>query len=163
GPDLRPRSPGPGARPAGPGPPQPARRARRARRAGAGRLRAGARGGRACLLPRDAAPPAAEGASAWGRDLRRLRPPPDRGRAGAPAARGRPSGHARRRRHLQARRRAGPGRCRARSRVMLPDGVERDYSLARLTTVRTGGTADLFARPDDERKLAELLGWAASE
>jgi UDP-N-acetylenolpyruvoylglucosamine reductase len=46
---------------------------------------------------------------------------------------------------------------------MLPDGVERDYSLARLTTVRTGGTADLFARPDDERKLAELLGWAASE
>jgi UDP-N-acetylenolpyruvoylglucosamine reductase len=46
---------------------------------------------------------------------------------------------------------------------MLPDGVERDYSLARLTTVRTGGTADLFARPDDERKLVELLGWAASE
>jgi UDP-N-acetylenolpyruvoylglucosamine reductase len=47
--------------------------------------------------------------------------------------------------------------------VIVPDGVERDYSLARLTTVRTGGPADLFARPDDERKLAELLGWAASE
>ncbi len=46
---------------------------------------------------------------------------------------------------------------------MLPDGVERDYPLARLTTVRTGGTAELFARPDEERKLAELLGWAASE
>ena len=47
--------------------------------------------------------------------------------------------------------------------MMLPDGVERDYPLARLTTVRTGGTAELFARPDEERKLAELLGWAASE
>ena len=47
--------------------------------------------------------------------------------------------------------------------MMLPDGVERDYPLARLTTVRTGGTAELFARPDEERKLAALLGWAASE
>jgi UDP-N-acetylenolpyruvoylglucosamine reductase len=47
--------------------------------------------------------------------------------------------------------------------MMLPDGVVRDYPLARLTTVRTGGTAELFARPDEERKLAELLGWAASE
>jgi UDP-N-acetylenolpyruvoylglucosamine reductase len=47
--------------------------------------------------------------------------------------------------------------------MMLPDGVERDYPLARLTTVRTGGTAELFARPDEERKLAKLLGWAASE
>src|SRR2546428_4355223 len=47
--------------------------------------------------------------------------------------------------------------------MMLPDGVERNYPLARLTTVRTGGTAELFARPDEERKLAALLGWAASE
>ena len=47
--------------------------------------------------------------------------------------------------------------------MTLPDGVERDYPLARLTTVRAGGPADLFARPDDERELAELLGWAASE
>ena len=31
-----------------------------------------------------------------------------------------------------------------------PEGVERDYPLARLTTVRTGGPADWFARPDDE-------------
>ena len=35
--------------------------------------------------------------------------------------------------------------------MTLPDGVERDYPLARLTTVRAGGPADLFARPDDER------------
>jgi UDP-N-acetylenolpyruvoylglucosamine reductase len=45
----------------------------------------------------------------------------------------------------------------------IPEGVERDYPLARLTTVRAGGPADLFARPDDEQKLAELLHWAASE
>ena len=30
-----------------------------------------------------------------------------------------------------------------------PEGVERDYPLARLTTVRTGGPADFFARPGD--------------
>ena len=30
-----------------------------------------------------------------------------------------------------------------------PEGVERDYPLARLTTVRTGGAADWFARPGD--------------
>jgi UDP-N-acetylenolpyruvoylglucosamine reductase len=47
--------------------------------------------------------------------------------------------------------------------MSLPDGVERDYPLSRLTTVRAGGPADLFARPDDERKLAELLRWAESE
>jgi UDP-N-acetylenolpyruvoylglucosamine reductase len=41
--------------------------------------------------------------------------------------------------------------------------IERDYPLARLTTVRAGGPADLFGRPDDEQKLAELLRWAASE
>jgi UDP-N-acetylenolpyruvoylglucosamine reductase len=44
-----------------------------------------------------------------------------------------------------------------------PQGVETDYPLARLTTVRVGGPADLFARPNDERRLAELLRWAASE
>jgi UDP-N-acetylenolpyruvoylglucosamine reductase len=47
--------------------------------------------------------------------------------------------------------------------MMAPESVERDYPLARLTTVRAGGRADLFARPDDEQELAELLGWAASE
>ena len=28
----------------------------------------------------------------------------------------------------------------------LPPGVERDYPLARLTTIRTGGAAEFFAR-----------------
>jgi UDP-N-acetylenolpyruvoylglucosamine reductase len=41
--------------------------------------------------------------------------------------------------------------------------IERDYPLARLTTVRTGGTADWFARPTDEPALAELLAWAGGE
>jgi UDP-N-acetylmuramate dehydrogenase len=47
--------------------------------------------------------------------------------------------------------------------MRVPSGVERDYPLARLTTVRTGGPADLFARPSDEQELAGLLGWATSE
>jgi UDP-N-acetylenolpyruvoylglucosamine reductase len=47
--------------------------------------------------------------------------------------------------------------------LKVPQGVETDYPLARLTTVRVGGPADLFARPNDERRLAELLRWAASE
>jgi UDP-N-acetylenolpyruvoylglucosamine reductase len=45
----------------------------------------------------------------------------------------------------------------------VPEGVERDYPLARLTTIRTGGPADLFARPDGEAVLTELLAWAAGE
>jgi UDP-N-acetylenolpyruvoylglucosamine reductase len=40
-------------------------------------------------------------------------------------------------------------------------GVERDYPLARLTTIRTGGSADFFARPDTPERLSELLAWAA--
>src|SRR5204863_5060670 len=44
-----------------------------------------------------------------------------------------------------------------------PDGVERDYPLARLTTIRTGGPADWFARPDSSEALSELLAWAAGE
>jgi UDP-N-acetylenolpyruvoylglucosamine reductase len=44
-----------------------------------------------------------------------------------------------------------------------PPGVERDYSLARLTTVRAGGLADYFARPQSEGELVELLGWSESE
>jgi UDP-N-acetylenolpyruvoylglucosamine reductase len=47
--------------------------------------------------------------------------------------------------------------------VSVPAGVERDYSLARLTTVRAGGTAELFARPSTEAELIELLAWAAHE
>jgi UDP-N-acetylmuramate dehydrogenase len=42
-----------------------------------------------------------------------------------------------------------------------PAGVERDYPLARLTTVRTGGPADFFARPASDEELIELLLWAA--
>ncbi|MGH2924886.1 MAG: FAD-binding protein, partial [Solirubrobacterales bacterium] len=44
-----------------------------------------------------------------------------------------------------------------------PDAIERDYSLSRLTTVRAGGRAELFARPGDQAELSELLSWAAAE
>jgi len=44
-----------------------------------------------------------------------------------------------------------------------PEGVERDFPLARLTTVRTGGDADWFARPGDEEHLVEVLRWAGEE
>ena len=45
--------------------------------------------------------------------------------------------------------------------MSVPDHVERDHSLARLTTVRTGGAAEFFARPQSEPELVELLAWAA--
>lgn len=38
---------------------------------------------------------------------------------------------------------------------------EADFPLARLTTVRTGGPAQFFARAGSLRDLRELLGWAA--
>jgi UDP-N-acetylenolpyruvoylglucosamine reductase len=44
-----------------------------------------------------------------------------------------------------------------------PEGVARDYPLARLTTVRTGGPADWFARPRSEEELTRLLAWASEE
>lgn len=44
-----------------------------------------------------------------------------------------------------------------------PDGVQRDFPLARLTTVRTGGAADWFARPEDEESLVAALRWAEEE
>jgi len=47
--------------------------------------------------------------------------------------------------------------------VKRPEGVEADYPLARLTTIRVGGPADYFARPESERAIAELLAWARSE
>jgi UDP-N-acetylmuramate dehydrogenase len=47
--------------------------------------------------------------------------------------------------------------------VSPPEGVARDYALARLTTVRTGGPADWFARAGSEERLAELLAWADTE
>lgn len=43
-----------------------------------------------------------------------------------------------------------------------PDGVERDAPLARLTTIRTGGSADYFARPRSAGRVVELLAWAQS-
>jgi UDP-N-acetylmuramate dehydrogenase len=39
--------------------------------------------------------------------------------------------------------------------------VEKNFPLARLTTVRAGGDAELFARPSTEDELVELLAWAA--
>jgi UDP-N-acetylenolpyruvoylglucosamine reductase len=44
-----------------------------------------------------------------------------------------------------------------------PEGVQPDFPLARLTTVRTGGPADWFARPATEEELLALLGWAGEE
>jgi UDP-N-acetylmuramate dehydrogenase len=39
--------------------------------------------------------------------------------------------------------------------------IEQDFPLARLTTVRTGGAAEFFARAGSEEQLLELLAWAA--
>jgi UDP-N-acetylmuramate dehydrogenase len=39
--------------------------------------------------------------------------------------------------------------------------IEHGYPLTRLTTVRTGGAADHFARASSRRELGELLRWAA--
>lgn len=44
-----------------------------------------------------------------------------------------------------------------------PAGLERDFPLARLTTVRTGGAADWFARPGDSDRLTALVAWAAEQ
>src|ERR1700745_908238 len=41
-----------------------------------------------------------------------------------------------------------------------PPGVQRDYPLARLTTIRTGGPAELFGRPGSIEELERLVGWA---
>jgi UDP-N-acetylenolpyruvoylglucosamine reductase len=45
----------------------------------------------------------------------------------------------------------------------LPPGVQRNYPLARLTTIRTGGSAELFARPGTIEELERLLMWAGAE
>jgi UDP-N-acetylenolpyruvoylglucosamine reductase len=47
--------------------------------------------------------------------------------------------------------------------TVAPAGVEQDFPLARLTTVRTGGAADWFARPADEEALVAALRWAEGE
>ncbi|HVD38661.1 MAG TPA: hypothetical protein VNC15_07495, partial [Solirubrobacterales bacterium] len=44
-----------------------------------------------------------------------------------------------------------------------PQGVERDYPLSRLTTVRAGGSADFFALPSSDQEVVELLAWAERE
>jgi UDP-N-acetylenolpyruvoylglucosamine reductase len=43
----------------------------------------------------------------------------------------------------------------------LPPGVESDFPLARLTTIRTGGAGEFFARPGSVAELERLLAWAA--
>ena len=43
----------------------------------------------------------------------------------------------------------------------LPPGVQPDYPLGRLTTVRTGGHGDFFARPATPEQLTTLLKWAS--
>jgi UDP-N-acetylmuramate dehydrogenase len=45
----------------------------------------------------------------------------------------------------------------------LPAGIERDYPLARLTTVRTGGPADWFVRAATVEQLVDSLRWASDE
>ncbi len=47
--------------------------------------------------------------------------------------------------------------------VTLPQGVLRDHPLARFTTVRTGGSAELFARVGILEDLERLLAWAGAE
>lgn len=43
-----------------------------------------------------------------------------------------------------------------------PEMVRRDFPIARLSTVRTGGDAQFFARAGREAELLELLAWAAA-
>ena len=45
----------------------------------------------------------------------------------------------------------------------LPEGITRDYPLSRLTTIRTGGPAELFARPGTVTELEAVLAWAGAE
>jgi UDP-N-acetylmuramate dehydrogenase len=44
-----------------------------------------------------------------------------------------------------------------------PAGIERDYPLSRLTTVRTGGAAEWFVRAATVDQLVDALRWAAGE
>ena len=52
------------------------------------------------------------------------------------------------------------GREARRAMSQLPPGVQPDYPLARLTTVRTGGDGQFFARPATVEQLVALLTWA---
>ena len=42
----------------------------------------------------------------------------------------------------------------------MPSSVQRDFPLERLATVRTGGSAEFFARAGSEGELERLLAWA---
>lgn len=44
-----------------------------------------------------------------------------------------------------------------------PEGVIADHPLWRLTTVRTGGDADFFSKPETEAELIALLAWAREQ
>jgi UDP-N-acetylenolpyruvoylglucosamine reductase len=44
-----------------------------------------------------------------------------------------------------------------------PKDVAVDYPLSRLTTIRTGGRGDYFARVGSDAALAQILAWAGSE
>lgn len=44
-----------------------------------------------------------------------------------------------------------------------PAGVQSDYPLERLTTIRVGGPADFFAEPASVDEVVELLAWAKEE
>ena len=43
-----------------------------------------------------------------------------------------------------------------------PPAVQRDVAIARLSTVRTGGSAEFFARAGSDEELSQLLLWAAA-
>ncbi|HYV14670.1 MAG TPA: UDP-N-acetylmuramate dehydrogenase [Conexibacter sp.] len=45
----------------------------------------------------------------------------------------------------------------------LPPGVQPDYPLARLTTIRTGGRGEFFARVGSLQQLTDLLKWASEQ
>ena len=47
--------------------------------------------------------------------------------------------------------------------MQIPEYVEENYPLARLTTIKTGGAAEFFASVADEERVAALLAWADSE
>ncbi len=48
-------------------------------------------------------------------------------------------------------------------RTGLPEGIQRDYPLSRLTTIRTGGPAELFARPGTVAELEAVMAWADAQ
>ena len=49
------------------------------------------------------------------------------------------------------------------SEAQRPAAVRPGFALARLSTVRTGGPAEFFARAGNEAELAELLAWAQAQ